>query len=145
MPNCIKTYDFIINNLSNQAIAHIYPYLDDNLLGIPELMIIAAKYDNDYYYMLPVWNTISNNDLNTDENLILILNHCELKDLCDLCDHDIYEISKLFKYEINDPDIKDVLLECKKQICRKLGGKFKWFNMGNLDIWEALSECMKRT
>lgn len=145
MPNCIKQYDFIINNLSNQAIARIYPYLSENLLGIPELMIIAAKYDHDD--MLPVWNTISTNDLNTEENLILILNHCELKDICDLCDYEICEISKLFKIEINDPDIKDLLLECKKQICRKLGGKFQWFefDIDNPDIWEALSECMKRT
>ena len=143
MPNCIKTYDFIINNLSNQAIARIYPHLDENLLNIPELMIIAAKYDNDD--MLPVWNTISTYDLDTEENLILILNHCELKDLCDLRNHDIYEISKLFKLEINDPDIKDLLLECKKQICRKLGCKFQWFDINNPDIWEALVECMKRT
>ena len=84
--------------------------MSENLLGIPELMIIAAKYDHDD--MLPVWNTISTCDLDTNENLILILNHCELKDLCDLRNHDIYEISKLFKLEIINPDIKDVLLEC---------------------------------
>ena len=143
MPDNVKTYDFIINNLSDQAIARIYPYLDENMLCIPELMTIAAKYDRDD--MLPVWNTISTYELNTVENLILILNHCELKDLCDLCDYDMREISKLFKIEIINPDIKDLLLKCKKQIGHKLGGKFQWFNMGNPDIWEALVECMKRT
>ena len=143
MPNNVKTYDFIINNLSNQAITRIYPYLDENLLCIPELMTIAAKYDHDD--MLPVWIIIEYNNLNTVENLVLILNHCVLKDLCDLRNHDIYEISKLFKLEINDPDIKDLLLECKKQICRKSRGKFKWFDINNPFIWEALVECMKRT
>ena len=143
MPDNVKTYDFIINNLSDQAIARIYPYLDENMLCIPELMTIAAKYDRDD--MLPVWNTISTYELDTDANLVLILNHCVCKDLFNLCDRDICKISNLFKLDFNDPDINDVLLEFKKLICRESVGKFEWFNIDNPDIWGAFSECMKRT
>jgi len=103
IPSELLTYNFIINNLSNISISRLYTQLDKNsiLLSNPDLIVIAVKYDDDCH----VLDTMQTHELDTKENMLLILNSCEYKEIIGILDW----------FNLSDPDIQTALLECKKR------------------------------
>jgi hypothetical protein len=105
IPNELLTYDFVVNNLNNISISRLYQHFDLNsiLLSNQYLIVIAVKYDNSVCG--DVFETVVLNELDTKDNILLILNSCEYTEIINIEN----------QLDLTDPDIQAAILECKKR------------------------------